>query len=372
MKHSYRAVLVLALSVIFAFNNAAFINAVQPDSGTASPQSATKAISAKALADHECNTFEWHFIINGLANEDQAPPTITVNFSNGNTVEVRHNKVNPNTAHYTTTTNLNSTVTSATAVIDASWAGNFNLSHGPCKPTPPPPPSLILKKVVINDNGGTMKPKDWTLSATAGGVQVLSGTTPVTSGSDFQPGTYTLAESGPGGYTALSWECTGTGTHSGSTITLAAGQSKVCTITNDDNPPALTLSAPTVVTPTPVTSATLTPVVIQSTPTQTPVQAQVVPPPTSGNVVTIPSTAQVPARGVLLPPTSGNVVPVPAQAQVPAPGVLPPTSGNVVTVTKLPSTSTADEQSSTGAIGLAALVLGQVLLMLAVRRWRHQ
>jgi len=372
VRHSYRAVLVLALSAIFAFSNAAFINAVQPDSGTASTQSATKVISAKALADHECNTFEWHFIINGLANENQAPPTITVNFSNGNTVEVPHNKVNPNTAHYTTTTNLTSTVTSATAVIDASWAGNFNLSHGPCKPTPPPPPSLILNKVVINDNNGTMTPTAWTLSATAG-VHVLSGTTPVTSGPGFQPGTYTLAESGPGGYTASSWVCTGTGTHSGSTITLAAGQSEVCTITNNDNPPALTISAP-VVTPTPVTSATLTPVVIQSTPTPTPVQAQVVLPPTSGNVVTIPSTAQVAAPLVLLPPTSGTVVPVPAPAQASAPVVLlPPTSGNVVTVTKLPSTSTADEQSSTGAIGLAALVLGQALLMLlVVRRWRHE
>ncbi len=41
VKHRYRAVLVLALSVIFAFNNAAFINAVQPtldvSGGTADP-----------------------------------------------------------------------------------------------------------------------------------------------------------------------------------------------------------------------------------------------------------------------------------------------------------------------------------------------
>jgi len=114
-------------------------------------------------------------------------------------------------------------------------------------------------------------------------------------------------------------------------------------------------------TPTPVTIVTPTPVVvIQSTPTPTPV------------VTTTP--AVVPAPLVLLPPTSGIVVPVPAPAQVPAPVVLlPPTSGNVVTVTKLPSTSTAEEQSSTGAIGLAALVLGQALLMLlVVRRWRHE
>ncbi|HEV8053414.1 MAG TPA: hypothetical protein VGP30_01145, partial [Candidatus Limnocylindrales bacterium] len=40
MKHSYRAVLVLALSVIFAFSNAAFINAVQPSAGPVGPSPA--------------------------------------------------------------------------------------------------------------------------------------------------------------------------------------------------------------------------------------------------------------------------------------------------------------------------------------------
>ncbi|MCC6986286.1 MAG: sortase [Anaerolineales bacterium] len=56
----------------------------------------------------------------------------------------------------------------------------------------------------------------------------------------MNPGTYTLAESGPSGYTASAWVCVG-GSQTGSDITLALGESATCTITNNDIAPTLTL-----------------------------------------------------------------------------------------------------------------------------------
>ncbi len=109
-------------------------------------------------------------------------------------------------------------------------------------------PSLILNKIVINDNGGTQPESAWTLTAT-GNQQTpvvlsgpgASGSTDVVSNATFKAGTYTLTESGPAGYSASSWSCTGTGTLNGNQITLGLGQSAVCSITNDDIAPTLKL-----------------------------------------------------------------------------------------------------------------------------------
>ncbi|MGK2924644.1 MAG: DUF4215 domain-containing protein [Lysobacterales bacterium] len=104
-------------------------------------------------------------------------------------------------------------------------------------------PSLTLNKVVTNNNGGTAQPSAWTLSA-AGPTPLsgpgAAGSTDVQSGPSFAAGTYTLSESGPGGYTASAWSCTG-GNQNGNQITLTLGQSATCTITNNDQPPSLTL-----------------------------------------------------------------------------------------------------------------------------------
>jgi hypothetical protein len=103
-------------------------------------------------------------------------------------------------------------------------------------------PSLTLVKTVTNDNGGAKTPADWTLTAT--GPTPISGTTPVASGATFSAGTYTLSETGPGGYTASAWVCvlTGRATQpSPTTVALGLGGSATCTINNDDNAPSLTL-----------------------------------------------------------------------------------------------------------------------------------
>ena len=102
--------------------------------------------------------------------------------------------------------------------------------------------SLQLVKEVVNNNGGKAKAIDWNLKAD--GPTTISGNGGVTSGTDFKAGTYTLSESGgPAGYSASKWSCTNNiAVNENNQITLALGQSTVCTIINDDIAPKLTLN----------------------------------------------------------------------------------------------------------------------------------
>ena len=108
-------------------------------------------------------------------------------------------------------------------------------------------PSLTLNKVLVRNNGGSASESDWTLSAT--GPSTISGpgavgTPDVVSGPTFKAGTYTLAETGgPAGYSASAWSCTnGVVVNGSSQITLLPGQTTVCSITNDDIGPRLTVT----------------------------------------------------------------------------------------------------------------------------------
>ena len=95
------------------------------------------------------------------------------------------------------------------------------------------PATLKVIKDVVNDNGGTNVASDFTISVTGTNVSPASfpgqgspGTTVA-----LDAGTYSVSESGPSGYTeSLSADCSGT---------IAIGQTKTCTITNDDNPATL-------------------------------------------------------------------------------------------------------------------------------------
>ena len=128
--------------------------------------SGTKDISAKALTSHDdCNDTEWHFVINQVDSEVNAPATIHVTWANGNSADVPLGEFKKGgVAHYTTTANLTSTVTSATAVIYDSWPGEFNLSHGPCGPStppstsPPPSPSTVRSTPPSNPSTATTPP----------------------------------------------------------------------------------------------------------------------------------------------------------------------------------------------------------------------
>lgn len=91
-------------------------------------------ISAQALNDHDCDSSEWHFVITQVDEEANAPDSISVQWANGSSEDVSLGNFTGGVAHYTTTSNLDSTVTSATASIYEGWSGQFNLSHGPCQP----------------------------------------------------------------------------------------------------------------------------------------------------------------------------------------------------------------------------------------------
>ncbi len=104
-------------------------------------------------------------------------------------------------------------------------------------------PSLTLNKIVVNDNGGNAVASDWTLTAT--GPTIISGDGTVSSDGTFDAGTYTLSESSlVTGYTAGNWSCIKNGNPAaeGSTITLGLGDTAVCTITNNDIAPTITLT----------------------------------------------------------------------------------------------------------------------------------
>ena len=91
-------------------------------------------------------------------------------------------------------------------------------------PQEPEPATITLIKHVINDNGRTLGVSDFTLKV---------NTTTVTSGVPLavSPGTYVASEVQQPNYTASSWsgDCAANGT-----VTVAAGQHKVCEITNND------------------------------------------------------------------------------------------------------------------------------------------
>ncbi|MFH1597848.1 MAG: LPXTG cell wall anchor domain-containing protein [Patescibacteria group bacterium] len=91
--------------------------------------------------------------------------------------------------------------------------------------------SLTLIKHVINDDGGTLGVADFNLYVDS--TQVTSGVA-----HNVAPGTYTASEDTSPGYSASPWsvDCAPDGT-----VTVQAGEHKVCHITNDDMAPQLTV-----------------------------------------------------------------------------------------------------------------------------------
>lgn len=100
-------------------------------------------------------------------------------------------------------------------------------------------PTLKLVKSVTNDNGGTLEPKDWTLTAT--GENGFSDLGNSTTFHTVKAGvSYALSESDVSGYTSKGWQCDG-GTFVNNTIKLDLADKVTCTVTNDDIAPHLTL-----------------------------------------------------------------------------------------------------------------------------------
>jgi parallel beta-helix repeat protein len=100
----------------------------------------------------------------------------------------------------------------------------------PFTTAPPETATLTVTKVVINDNGGTMDVPDFPL-------YIDSTENPVTSGvpNTVNAGAHNVFELGNSQYSAtISGDCSANGD-----ITLAAGDVKTCTITNDDIAPVM-------------------------------------------------------------------------------------------------------------------------------------
>jgi hypothetical protein len=85
---------------------------------------------------------------------------------------------------------------------------------------------LTLRKSVV---GGSATPDQWTLTAT--GATTFSTPGNADTRMRVEPGTYTLSETGPGGYRLRSLTCTPVAA-SGDTVTVASGDDVTCTFTN--------------------------------------------------------------------------------------------------------------------------------------------
>ena len=101
---------------------------------------------------------------------------------------------------------------------------------------------LSLNKKIIDDDGGSAVPGDFTVSAS--GPASFSG--PANQGPYLVPaGDYEIAETPVSGWTPQGWVCDNnaknSGTSSTANITLPVGAHVICTITNDDVKPTLTL-----------------------------------------------------------------------------------------------------------------------------------
>jgi large repetitive protein len=93
-------------------------------------------------------------------------------------------------------------------------------------------PELIVKKVVINDDGGTLTSGDFTMNVTGTTTTSFPGTAAGTTVA-LDAGQYTVDETAVAGYAkTLSADCSGT---------ISIGQTKTCTVTNNDIQPTLTV-----------------------------------------------------------------------------------------------------------------------------------
>jgi uncharacterized repeat protein (TIGR01451 family) len=150
----------------------------------------------------------------------------------------------------------------ATGSLNGSWRTGLNEVIVHVKSGPPAQafmaqintpaicqPKVTLRKVVVNDNGGTAAAADFTLRATGQSpltnmIEGAMGDAAVTNAS-IPSGTYALGEDNLAGYVADAYSCSVDGgaaaPAANNQLTLANGQNAICTVTNDDQDPQLTI-----------------------------------------------------------------------------------------------------------------------------------
>jgi RHS repeat-associated protein len=111
-----------------------------------------------------------------------------------------------------------------------AWIDDF----GAAASGEPQTATLTVVKHVDNEDGGSAVASNWTMQVSGPTPLTFPGTSSGTTNT-VQPGTYTVTETGgPAGYTlSYSGHCDSSGN-----VTLAAGESKTCTLTNDDPAPS--------------------------------------------------------------------------------------------------------------------------------------
>ncbi len=139
-----RPIWVLAIVMVATFALAAGAT-VSAKGGTTPVPLPPKAIETKQTLGGESvspfeicesgTTGEWHFVITQLSSAAKPPASIQLTFDNGDVVNVPLDVVTGKTAHYRHTAHLEDDLVSATAMINASWSGSFNVSHTPCVKT---------------------------------------------------------------------------------------------------------------------------------------------------------------------------------------------------------------------------------------------
>ncbi len=127
MGFSRRTIAILLAGIVGL--TTAFLILTGGSAGTIAHAQTTVNVKAGSLTDHECDATEWHFVITQIDSAANAPATITVTWANGRQADVPLSKFTGGVAHYTTTSNLDSTVTDATAVA-------LRRMVGPVQPEP--------------------------------------------------------------------------------------------------------------------------------------------------------------------------------------------------------------------------------------------
>ncbi|MGQ0535314.1 MAG: hypothetical protein ACT4PT_04505, partial [Methanobacteriota archaeon] len=97
------------------------------------------------------------------------------------------------------------------------------------------PPLLIVIKTVVNDDGGTVGSSGFTMNVTGNSPSPASfpGAPAPGTNVSLNAGVYSVIETGPAGYgSGFSADCAGT---------IGVGETKTCTVTNDDEQATLTL-----------------------------------------------------------------------------------------------------------------------------------
>jgi uncharacterized repeat protein (TIGR01451 family) len=131
----------------------------------------------------------------------------------------------------TATGTLQNTASVTSTTPDPLGEDNFSFTNTDVEA--PATATLIVIKQVTNDGGGEAAPGDFTLHVESGGVDVAgspqAGSQAGTAYS-LAPGDYTVSEEASAGYEGVfGGDC-----DDGGRVTLAAAETKTCTVTNDD------------------------------------------------------------------------------------------------------------------------------------------